>query len=680
MPFVFLEEEPRLFSPPWALGLGLAFGFYFLRLTPGAVLVAAMAAAAAGSVLLGLRARAPRLRAILCLAAALGLALGAALRRDEAGAAVAPLLPASPLPPAAARPPAAPHPPLGAPIGAAAGLAVGGSAAGAASRPLSVVGVEGRLSADSTLSQSGFRSYPLSLTALLLEGPGLAGWVEASGPCRLLVRGGEVLEAGAKIAARGRPGGATAAAASGLSASRPAVAGGSAARPAERSDPAASPAPQGPPAFFADPGGLQTWTGGGPVAALRSSLRRRFRAALGLAGGEGAASGLLVALLMGDRGGLDLEEAVDWKRAGCAHVLALSGQHLAILAALATFLAKPLLGPRKARLAALLLALAFVFMAGASPSLLRSLLMYSLGALAFFADRPQPGQTILALAFAVALPLDPAAARSLSFELSYLALAGLVLLAPRFEFLLLPVFPPFLAKALAAGLAAQAATAPLLAFTFGTLYPAGLLASVLSALLVAAFMWWGLAAALLCGFCPALAPLAAPVSRLLHGLLSGTMARFAAWPELALPGRRGAALASALVVLGACFVYALPHVEHRIWLRRLAAGERPGAVPRGLRPGERRPDEAPRAQVRLPGLPARPPGRGGARDVEALRPELPRKSDLPRAHPRGASQGPFRQPEERRGRRRQGWRRRKSRRRRQGRRRGRGRRGYVRAH
>ncbi len=539
----FLGAAPRRFSPPWAAALGLAFGFY--PGSPPIALTLTLAAAAAGFGIAfgGLAGRPSRLRAVLVLAFALGLAGGAALRRDEAGRAAGAAAGGARV----ARAKTAYATPADAPG------AVPADAPGAVAR-LRVAGLAGRLEGDSTPTAKGYRSYPVELEALLVEGPGIAGRCSASGSRRLLVREGPVLEAGARLEARAwLGGGASGGGTVGGTAGGGAIAGGGA----------------GPPAFFARAADLRVEAGGrsgagGPgeaLAALRSRLRAGFGAALEVAGGGGASAGLLGALLMGSREALDADEARDWKRAGCAHVLALSGQHLAILAALASFLLGPIVGKPGARLAALLLAFLFVFVAGPGPSLLRSLLMYSIGALAYFVDRPQSGRTVLALAFCLALVFDPESARSLSFELSYLAIAGLVVLGPRCEHLLAPALPPLGAKALAAGLAAQAATMPLLALAFGTLYPAGLLASLAVGPLVAGYMYWGLGAAALAGLFPAAAPLLAPVSRLLHRLVAGTMAFFARWPELAVGDGRAAAL---LVVLAAAFVYALPHVEHRI--------------------------------------------------------------------------------------------------------------------
>lgn len=425
--------------------------------------------------------------------------------------------------------------------------------------------------ADSTRSGKGFTLYKLEVGELSLEGPGLEGRASTKARIRLLVRGGPALEAGSFIEARSPrfPEGEVGAVLAELA--------------------------------FANPAGLAARPPEGFLARFRSLLRAGFHAALDRAGGGGATAGLLIALLEGSRNELDAVEGEAFKRAGCAAVLSLSGQHLSILAAALSLVLKPLGGPRKAMVASLAVILAFVFVAGWQPALLRSLVMYALAALAFLSDRPQDTRTILGLSFVFQLLLDPAAARELSFCLSYLALAGLVLLSPRFEHLFLPVLPVAISKALSVSCAAWVATTPLAAASFGAAYPVGLVATVVSAPLVAAFLWWGLAGSLVCGLLPSAAGLVAPVSGLIHAALFRTMDFFAAAPPLALP-EPVLGLASAGVVLAAAFVYALPYAEHAYGLAtRLRRPHRAQGLPRGR----------------------------GPRHVEALRPELPREPECP---------------------------------------------------
>lgn len=542
-----MSVEPSLATPPWCLALGLAASFYALPLSPAIILASACGTCGLGLALFPLCGRAFRPRARLVLAFGLGLVAGLCLRIDEGGL---------PVPwPDAARSPAAASEPR--------------EDRGTPTLAFEPCGVSGRLAADSSPLRKGNRFYDLEVEEMVLAAPGMSARVEARGGMRVMAREGPALVAGSLLIID-----------SGVL--LPSGKGGTG-------------------LFVAERRGLSTMPPPGFLARLRSRLRASFIAALDLAGGGGASSGLLEALLSGSRDELDAGEAAAFKQAGCAHILSLSGQHLSILAAAAALVLKPLGGPLRAKAISLALIVVFVFVAGTEPALLRSVIMYALASLAIFVDRPQGGRTILGLAFTIQTFADPGSARGLSFILSYLALAGLVVLSPRFERLFLPILPPKASAALAASCAAQAATAPYCAFVFCALYPAGIPASIATGPLVVAFIWWGMAAALVCGIFPAAALALAPVSLLLHDALALTMGFFASWPSLPLSG--GATMMTAAsVVLGAAFVYALPHAEHALGLRRA------------------------RLAPRLHG--SRGPG-----NVQALGPEFPGEPQGPRADP-----------------------------------------------
>jgi competence protein ComEC len=202
---------------------------------------------------------------------------------------------------------------------------------------------------------------------------------------------------------------------------------------------------------------------------------------------------LLSALLLGDRAGVPEEDLQLFRSSGSLHVLALSGLHVGILFALLSALLFFLPNRRWRMAAAAVLILPYLFLTGASPSLLRAALMLLAAALGLLLDRDAVPLNLLALAAAAILFLDPLAAFELSFQLSFLALLGILLAGPPLRRLLAPVLPPVLSAPLALSIGAQAATAPLLLARFGAFYPAGALAALPLIPLVTAFIWSGLA-------------------------------------------------------------------------------------------------------------------------------------------------------------------------------------------
>lgn len=153
------------------------------------------------------------------------------------------------------------------------------------------------------------------------------------------------------------------------------------------------------------------------------TIRGRIREAL-TAPHDGDVAGLLRALVLGERD--DARELRDlFARAGMAHLLALSGLHLGVLAGALALVLAPLGRHRGWFLA--LAAIAFTAWIGPSPSLVRAAIMTAAAGItmALGSGRPHPGRT-LALAALVTLLARPDWLFDLGFRLSYLALIGIL--------------------------------------------------------------------------------------------------------------------------------------------------------------------------------------------------------------------------------------------------------------
>ena len=334
-------------------------------------------------------------------------------------------------------------------------------------------------------------------------------------------------------------------------------------------------------------------------AAAKSTLSVRIAAV------AGKAFPLAQALLLGVMDDIDNEEASLFRDAGCAHILSLSGQHLSILCSLMTLLfAKLLKRARLADIASLIFALLFTWLAGAGPSLLRSTLMTLTGITLRRIDRPQQGITVLALVFCVALGWKPAAARSLSFTLSYSAMLGLILLSTRWENLLWRI-PPFAAKPLSASFAALCATASISLSTFGFFALGGILASSLSGPVVLLFMWSLLGSTVLGTILPFLGSILSVWHELIHEVLLAIMRIGALLPSIRPRNEGGKLLVSLAIVALSLFVYAYPYIENALSQIR---------------------EEAHDDSLRFPRLDKNLSGNPGPRHVQTLRTELPRRS------------------------------------------------------
>jgi len=224
---------------------------------------------------------------------------------------------------------------------------------------------------------------------------------------------------------------------------------------------------------------------------LVDRVRRRSDRAI-VAGLDSTAASLVRGMVLGADEGVPLVVRDDFRDAGIAHVLAVSGQNVVLLCALALPLLAAAGLPYGARAPALLALIAlYVPLAGAGPSIQRAGVMgaASLGAVAL--ARPAPRTYALGLAACVTLLLNPRAYADPGWQLSFAAVVGIATLAAPIA-RSLSALPRPLAEGIALTVAATIATAPLLAHHFGTVSLAGLIANVAALPLIAPIMWLGM--------------------------------------------------------------------------------------------------------------------------------------------------------------------------------------------
>lgn len=259
-------------------------------------------------------------------------------------------------------------------------------------------------------------------------------------------------------------------------------------------------------------------------------IRGRAEAALG-AGMPVREAALARGFVLGQDEAIDPRTEEDFRRAGLSHLLAVSGQNVALLALLAMPLLAALGMPLRTRLVWVLALIAvYVPLAGAGPSIQRAGVMGALSVLAMLAGRRASRLYALALAAVVTLAIDPSIAADVGWQLSFAAVLGILLLAsPLRAAIASRIGSAGLAGALADGaamtIAATLATAPLIAYHFEALSTATLVANLLALPAVAPAMWLGMLAAGL-GQVPG-----APVGALnaINAPLLAYVAQVAAW-------------------------------------------------------------------------------------------------------------------------------------------------------
>ncbi|HSL16835.1 MAG TPA: DNA internalization-related competence protein ComEC/Rec2 [Methylomirabilota bacterium] len=213
------------------------------------------------------------------------------------------------------------------------------------------------------------------------------------------------------------------------------------------------------------------------LAEWRDRLARGLLEAAGHDVGRIRAAELAAALALGRRDLIPAERREGWRRSGLAHVLAVSGLHVGLVAG-AAWLALAAFGasPTATRLVLLILLPTYALLAGAAPSAVRAALMgvVYLGA-RLLGRALVPMAAVLLTAFALLLA-DPGLVGDVSFQLTVLLTAALVRWAPPLASFL--PGPRWLAAALAVPVVAQLAAAPLVAVHFSSTVPGAALANI----------------------------------------------------------------------------------------------------------------------------------------------------------------------------------------------------------
>lgn len=139
-------------------------------------------------------------------------------------------------------------------------------------------------------------------------------------------------------------------------------------------------------------------------------------------------TGVARALIIGDKSDLSEEERESYSRSGAAHLLAISGMHLSLLANFTSYVLRHFMRRRSAFLLTLALLLLYGFLIGFNASLLRALVMFAVFGFSMLCERYSDAPTRLSAALLVCLLLRPSFILDSGFILSYSATAGIIFL------------------------------------------------------------------------------------------------------------------------------------------------------------------------------------------------------------------------------------------------------------
>lgn len=246
----------------------------------------------------------------------------------------------------------------------------------------------------------------------------------------------------------------------------------------------------------------------GGLAGVGDMLHRRVGRSVGR-GLRGERRALVEGFVLGEDQGLSDNLRQDFRASGLYHLLAVSGQNVAYVAAAALGLVWLLGLPRIVGHAVAVASIcAYVAAVGFQPSVVRAGIAGVLGSFAWIAARRRDRWYALLVGAAGLLAWNPYLVRDAGFELSFAAVVAIFTLVPRIRVRLdgYPL-PGWLADTIAVSTACGGATAPIAWLQFHQVPLLTVPANALAAPVVAPLLWLGLASVAVDGVAPGISAL-----------------------------------------------------------------------------------------------------------------------------------------------------------------------------
>lgn len=248
---------------------------------------------------------------------------------------------------------------------------------------------------------------------------------------------------------------------------------------------------------------------------------------------DGRISPLAVAVTLGDKSGLEDGVYQDMTRAGVLHAAVVSGLHISFLVGVLMLLCR---GNRRWALAMIPVLLFYAVMAGGTPSALRAVWMQGAVLAVPWVGREQDSPSSLALALLVLMIQNPFSVFSVGLQLSFLSVAGILLVTPRVYACLMRPAERWkragwaglvrrvwrgVCASMSASLGAMVLTIPLMGVVFGQVSLVGPVTNIL--------VLWAMTALMICALALGVLALVLPGVAALLGQGAGLLGHYTVW-------------------------------------------------------------------------------------------------------------------------------------------------------
>ena len=233
------------------------------------------------------------------------------------------------------------------------------------------------------------------------------------------------------------------------------------------------------------------------AAEIRTHYLERMRAVM-----PRTDAAAIFAMLFGGYEGIDPALLEAYTTTGIVHILSVSGSHISLIAAVVAWIAVILRLPRWFGAAAVISAIFFyVLLAGMVPPAVRSGMMGGAAFLGLVLGRERDAKYLLLLTGLFMLMVSPLLLFHISFQLSFLATAGLLFLAPVLA-AKMHRLPRLVSMAFSITIAAQLMVLPVLAWYFNQVSISALLANLVVVPIVELIIIMGLFAGIVAYLLP----------------------------------------------------------------------------------------------------------------------------------------------------------------------------------